>query len=149
MCRNRMLKNKKNFYLYHRHKLKLFSKSMLTRFHFDSVYRGLVVLISLREISVRVFSIILCVASIRTGIRPGIVKIFDWSVKRSSRCCYFLMMYSRQRERETPFRLRTLNDRSRSRSIDDWSLARFSFFFLILFSWRFLNEYYRLMSWTR
>lgn len=56
-CRNRMLKNKRNFYLYDRQKFELFSKSMLTRFHFDSVYRGLVVLISLREISVRVFSI--------------------------------------------------------------------------------------------
>lgn len=60
-CRNRMLKNKKkrNFYLYHRyHKLELFSKKHAYALSFcDSVYRGLVVLISLREISVRVFSI--------------------------------------------------------------------------------------------
>lgn len=86
-----------------------------------------------------------CIDSNRDTTRHRKKKLIDWSVKRSSRCCYFLV-YSRQRERETPFRLHTLNDRSRSRSrsIDDWSLARFSFFFLILFSWRFLNEYYRL-----
>lgn len=86
-----------------------------------------------------------CIDSNRDTTRHRKKKLIDWSVKRSSRCCYFLV-YSRQRERETPFRLHIVERSFQIEiEIDRWLVARsLLVFFLILFSWRFLNEYYRL-----